>query len=173
LGERDSSGRARPVPVKGSEYSVELDTLIAAISEEPETEAIAGLSVSKSGALLVNEENYTAGKPGIFGGGDVVTGPNTVIESVAAGKNAAVMIDRFLSGKQLKSIPQVKLPTVYVEPVGTEGEGEPAKRAVAPHLEPARRQKNFCEVEQCVSENGALCEARRCLRCDIEFTEPQ
>jgi NADH-quinone oxidoreductase subunit F len=173
LGERDASGRARPVPVPGSEHSVELDTLIAAISEEPESELLAGLTVSKWGSLVVNEETYQAGRPGVFGGGDVVTGPNTVIESVAAGKEAAVMIDRFLSGKQLKSIPQVKLPSVYVEPVAVEDDGAPARRLSPPHLDPARRKKNFCEVELCAAENGALCEARRCLRCDIEFTEPQ
>ncbi len=173
LGERDASGRARPVPIKGSEYKVEVDTLIAAISEDPETEPLSGLSVAKNGALVVNAENYTAGRPGVFGGGDVVTGPNTVIEAIAAGKNAAVMMDRYLSGKQMKVLKRVKLPTVYIEPVAEpEEEGEPAHRVEHALLAARERQKNFREVELCPGAEAAQCEARRCLRCDVEFTQP-
>jgi NADH-quinone oxidoreductase subunit F len=173
LGERDSSGRAKPVAVKGSEHEVALDTLIVAISEEPETEPLAELSVSKWGTLVVNEESLTAGRKGVFGGGDVVTGPNTVIESIAAGKKAAVMVERFLAGKTLKLLDRVKLPSVYIEPVqeGDE-EGEPAGRVRPPHVEAAKRRKNFCEVELSVDADGAVCEARRCLRCDLDFTQP-
>ena len=172
LGERDSSGRARPVPVKGSEHVINLDTLIVAISEEPEVEPLSGLTV-KNGGLVINEESYTAGRPGVFAGGDVVTGPNTVIDSVAAGKNAAVMIDRYLSGRQLKLLKRVKLPTVYIEPAqeGDE-EGEAAGRVHPPHVPVAERRKCFCEVELAVDETNAACEARRCLRCDLEFTQP-
>ena len=173
LGERDSSGRARPVPVKGSEYTVELDTLIAAISEDPESESLAGLSVAKNGALVVSKENFTAGRAGVFGGGDVVTGPNTVIDSVAAGKNAAVMVERYLSGRQMKVLKRVKLPTVYIEPAAEAEEGgEPAHRVEHALLAAQERQKNFCEVELCPDAAAAQCEARRCLRCDVEFTQP-
>ncbi len=173
LGERDSSGRAKPVPIKGSEYVVALDTLVVAISEEPDKGVLTGLSISKSGSLIINDESYSAGKPGVFGGGDVVTGPNTVIDSIADGKNAAVMIDRYLTGKQLKILPKVKLPTVYIEPaVAGDEEGEAAGRVHALHLDPKKRQKSVAEVELCVSESMAMCEARRCLRCDIEFTQP-
>jgi NADH-quinone oxidoreductase subunit F len=173
LGERDASGRARPVPVKGSEYTVELDTLIAAISEDPESEPLSGLSVAKNGALVVNTENFTAGRPGVFGGGDVVTGPNTVIDSIAAGKNAAVMVERYLSGRQMKVLKKVKLPTVYIEPAAeAEEEGEPAQRVEHALLAAQARQKNFCEVELCPDADAAQCEARRCLRCDVEFTQP-
>jgi NADH-quinone oxidoreductase subunit F len=173
LGERDSSGRARPVPVKGSEYAVELDTLIAAISEDPESEPLAGLSVAKNGALVVNNENFTAGRPGVFGGGDVVTGPNTVIDSIAAGKNAAVMVERYLSGRQMKVLKKVKLPTIYIEPAAEAEEGgEPAHRVEHALLAAQKRQKNFCEVELCPDADAAQCEARRCLRCDVEFTQP-
>jgi NADH-quinone oxidoreductase subunit F len=157
--------------VKGSEYAVELDTLIAAISEDPESEPLAGLSVAKNGALVVNNENFTAGRPGVFGGGDVVTGPNTVIDSIAAGKNAAVMVERYLSGRQMKVLKKVKLPTIYIEPAAEEG-GEPAHRVEHALLAAQKRQKNFCEVELCPDADAAQCEARRCLRCDVEFTQP-
>ena len=124
---------------------------------------------------MINPESYTTSEPGIFGGGDVVTGPGTVIEAVAAGKNAAVMIERYLTGKQLKSLPAVSLPSVYVPAYADEGEsleGEATGRAHPAHLGLEARQKSFREVELCLTEASALCEARRCLRCDIEFTQP-
>ena len=172
LGERDSSGRARPVPVAGSEHVVALDTLIVAISEEPDGAALGSLSLSKWGSLVVNPESGSTGHAGVFGGGDVVRGPNTVIDAIADGKKAAAMIDRYLSGKQLKIIPRVKLPGVYVEPL-LAGEGEGATpRVRSPHLPVAGRAHTFAEVELCVPEPAAMCEARRCLRCDLEFTQP-
>jgi NADH-quinone oxidoreductase subunit F len=173
LGDRDKSGRPRPVPIAGSEFIAPIDTLVVAISEKPEIEALADMSISKGGTLVINEESRSAGKQGVFGGGDVVTGPNTVIDSIAAGKAAATMIDRYLTGRQLKVIPRVKLPTVYVEPVSPPDEDQEQTARVEPMLiDVAARKKNFREVEQCVTESHAICEAKRCLRCDIEFTQP-
>jgi len=174
LGERDTSGRRRPVPVPGSEFDVALDTLVVAISEEPEAAGIGGLGLTRWGTLAVNAESYAAERPGVFGGGDVVTGPSTVIGAIAAGKTAAVMIDRFVSGKLLKVIPKVKLPSAYIEPVQLpEEEAEPAGRVAARHLAVNERKGCFTEVELCVAEADALCEARRCLRCDLDFTQPE
>ncbi|MFA6032298.1 MAG: NADH-ubiquinone oxidoreductase-F iron-sulfur binding region domain-containing protein [Myxococcota bacterium] len=173
LSDRDASGRQKPVPVPGSEFTTELDTLIVGISEDPEAGALAGLTVSKGGRLVVNEESCYAGKQGVFGGGDVVTGPSTVVGAIAAGKDAAVMIDRYLTGRQMKKIPKLRLPTVYIEPVHVdEEEGEPSSRVEQAHIGVKEREKNFREVDICVSGNSAMCEARRCLRCDIEFTKP-
>ncbi|BDU73229.1 NADH-ubiquinone oxidoreductase-F iron-sulfur binding region domain-containing protein [Mesoterricola silvestris] len=173
LGDKDETGRARPVPIPGSAFVAELDTLVVAISEEPETGALDGFKVKSWGGLVINPESYITSQKRVFGGGDVVTGPGTVIEAVAAGKNAAVMIDRHLTGRQLKVLPKVALPTVYVPPVDAgEEEGEGPGRAHAPHLPVAERRGNFREVDQCLPEEHALCEARRCLRCDIEFTQP-
>ncbi len=173
LGPRDASGRARPVPVAGSEHVVEADTLIAAISEEPETQPLSELTMSKYGLLVTNAQSYSTGRAGVFAGGDVTTGPGTVINAVAAGKNAAVMIDRFLTGKQLRVIKKVRLPSVYVEPVQSAQDGGTAGRLAAVHLAAGARAKNFKEVDLCVTEKHALCEAGRCLRCDIEFTQPE
>jgi len=173
LGERDASGRQKPVAVAGSEFEVNLDTLVVAISEEPETEGLDGLGRTKWGSVAVNAESYTTDRAGVFAGGDLVTGPNTVIEAVAAGKNAAVMIDRFVKGKLLKLLPAVTLPSVYVPPVQLPDEdGPPAERLAVPHLAVAGRSKNFAEVELCVSEQTAQAEACRCLRCDLDFTQP-
>ena len=173
LGEPDASGRRQPVPVPGSEHDLELDTLIVAISEEPEREGLSGLNVRKGGTLLVNAESYLTSRPGVFAGGDVVTGPSTVVDAIAAGKNAARMISKYVSGQLLKTLPKVKLPTVYVEPVEAAAEGEAApERVHQPELAVEARRYNFAEVELCVSEDQARTEARRCLRCDLHFTRP-
>jgi NADH-quinone oxidoreductase subunit F len=173
LGGKDDSGRARPVPIPGSEFIAELDTLVVAISEQPETEALNGFKLKSWGGIVINPESYITSQSRVFAGGDLVTGPSTVIEAVAAGKNAAVMIDRQLTGRQLKVLPRVALPTDYVPPYGAaEDEPEPAGRAHLPLLPADQRQKNFREVDLCLPEQHALCEARRCLRCDIEFTQP-
>jgi len=172
MGERDESGRAKPVPIECSEYLVGLETLVVAISEEPERECMAGLKLSHWGSLVINPESCITSEPGVFGGGDVVSGPSTAIEAVAAGRNAAAMIDRYLSGKQLKKLNTVTLPTVYVPPVDAGEEGEASGRIHGEHIPVAARLKNFNEVDLAPTENHALCEARRCLRCDIEFTQP-
>jgi NADH-quinone oxidoreductase subunit F len=172
LGERDESGRARPVPIPGSEFTVVLDTLIVAISEEPESEALDGFKHKSWGGLVINPESCLTSQEGVFAGGDVVSGPSTVIEAVAAGKRAAVMIDRHLQGRQLKLLPTVALPMVYVPPFNTgDEEGEDVARARPPHLPVPAREKSFREVELALAEPQALCEARRCLRCDLEFTQ--
>jgi NADH-quinone oxidoreductase subunit F len=175
LGDKDETGRARPIPIPGSEFEAHLDTLVVAISEQPEGELLDGLKCKSWGGLVINPESYLTSQDGVFGGGDVVSGPSTVIEAVAAGKNAAVMMDRYIQGKQLKVLPSVALPRDYVPPFSTgeeEEEGATPSRVHPPTLPVEARIKNFREVDLCLSEEHALCEARRCLRCDIEFTQP-
>ena len=174
LGEVDSSGRQRPVPVKGSEFDVELDTLIIAISEEPETAGLENLAKTRWGTLAAHAESYATDKPGIFAGGDVVFGPSTVIGAIAAGKTAAMMIDRYVKGRLLKVLPKVTLPSVYIPPFQVPDEDDaPVARAHGPELPVEQRRCSFAEVELCLQEPAALGEARRCLRCDLEFTEPE
>ncbi len=170
---KDSSGRPKPVPIQGSEFSVDLDTLIVAISEQPESEVIKDLGCNKWGALSVNEESLLTGKKGVFGGGDVVTGPSTVIEAIAAGKKAALMIARYLEGKSLRIPQEVELPEVFIKPVESDAaEEDTPARAKAPMLPVAKRLNSFEEVELTLSEKDAIREARRCMRCDLEFTQP-
>jgi NADH-quinone oxidoreductase subunit F len=174
LGAKDSSGRGKPVPIKGSEFDVPLDTLIVAISEEPDATGIQEIGKTSWGTITINAESYLTNKPGVFAAGDVVTGPNTVIESIAAGKHAATMIDRYVTGKLMKILPKVKLPTVYVEPVTTtEDEGTEVIRLEVPVLPVIQRKACFLEVELCPNEQQVLVEARRCARCDLDFTQPQ
>jgi len=176
LGPLDDSGRQQPVPIPGSEHVVDLDTLIVAISEQPEGVGLKDLKTTRWGTVTVNPESFTTSRPGVFAGGDVTSGPSTVIKAIAAGKSAAVMLQNFVSGKLLKQLPKVKLPSFYVEPVQVAGEEEEgdvmAARVQQPHLPVAERRGNFAEVELCISEEAAQCEARRCLRCDLDFTRP-
>ncbi|MEI6808539.1 MAG: NADH-ubiquinone oxidoreductase-F iron-sulfur binding region domain-containing protein [bacterium] len=173
LGERDKSGRQRPEPVAGSEFNVELDTLIAAISEEPEVAGLEGLKLTKWNSLSINSESCATSRPGVFAGGDVVTGPATVIGAVAAGKQAALMIDRFTKGKLMKLMPRTVLPMFYIEPLQLADEDDtPTARVHSPELTVEKRRKNFAEVEMCIKPEDAKTEACRCLRCDLEFTQP-
>jgi len=173
LGDVDSSGRRKPVPIPDSEFAINLDTLIVAIGESPDSECLAsmGLELDKSGRLRTNAKTLCTNRKGVFAGGDLVTGPNTVVDAIAAGKKAAEVIDLYLRGKELAGPPRLKLPKVFIEPaaVGDE-EYEEVKRAEPATLPAKSRKKSFAEVELPLSVEQATREARRCLRCDLEFT---
>jgi len=172
LGEPDESGRRRPVPIEGSEFVMDLDTLIVAIGEQPEADLLAGLKdvqIARNGALVVSPETLATGKEGVFAGGDVVTGPNTVLDAMAAGKLAAEMIDKHLKGEPVKREYGLTRPSTYVPPVElTDEEIESAERPATPALAVAERMQSLAEVELNYTEEMAVREARRCLRCDLE-----
>ncbi len=174
LGEVDAGGRRRPVPKPGSEHRVPLDTLIVAIGEQAASigpKTCAGIEMA-GGAVVVDERTLTTKRPGVFAGGDLATGPNTVIAAIAAGWRAAEVIDRYLRGRDLCQAAEPRLPRAYVEPLAAEEEVQfAAPRAKAPTAPAAQRVHNFDEVEATVTVEDASREARRCLRCDLEFTE--
>jgi hypothetical protein len=171
LGEKDASGRRRPEPVPGSETEVELDTFIIAISEQPETEHIKEVKTQKWGGIVIDPETLLTNVKGVFAGGEAVTGPGTVIDAIAAGKKAAKIMHRYLAGKGLVVFEDIVLPETYLEPAdGDEEDSREKGRTKIPHLAVVKRNKNFCEVELCLSASDAMAEARRCLRCDLEFT---
>jgi NADH-quinone oxidoreductase subunit F len=176
LGEMDSSGRRKPIPIPGAEFTIPLDTMIVAIGERPDSDCLApmGLDVGKSGRLHIDTETLCTNRPGVFAGGDLVTGPNTVVDAIAAGKKAAEVIDRYLRGKELRVPSKITLPKFFVEPpkIGDE-ELEDAERVEPATLPVGSRRKNFAEVEMALSVDQATREARRCLRCDLEFTQPR
>ena len=174
LGDRDASGRQKPVPMPGSEFDLEFDTLIIAISEEPETEGLESLAKTRWGTVAANPESLATERAGVFAGGDAVTGPATVIAAVGAGKNAAAMIDRYVRGKALRVLPKAILPSVFVQPVGDllDEDEHPTARVKAPETPVMERVRGFAEVELSINEHAAVCEAKRCLRCDLDFTQP-
>ena len=172
LGDIDASGRRRPIPIEGSEFTVELDTLIPAIGERPDTSYITekdNLKISKWDTIVVNEESLSTDRKGVFAGGDVVTGPKTVVEAIAAGKEAAESIEKYLEGKSLAKEYKICRPSLYIEPVElTEKEIEEAERPKMPRLPVKGRYKNLQEVDLGLTGNMAIKEARRCLRCELE-----
>lgn len=99
LGKLDASGRRRPVPIEGSEFVVEADLIVPSISQSPDISFLSddhGLDISRWDSFVVNNASGATNLPGVFAGGDDVTGPSTVIEAVAAGHRAAKGIADYL-----------------------------------------------------------------------------
>jgi heterodisulfide reductase subunit A-like polyferredoxin len=167
LGEPDASGRRRPIPVPGSEFDMEIDQLIPAIGQRPDLapfEKGTDLSISRSGTLEVDRVTYGTLRPGVFAGGDVQTGPGVAIGAVAAGREAAVSISRYLDGKDMA---EGRAPLSLEKPVLRPIEGEVPKkdRAPMPELAPMERRESFREVELGYDERTGREEAGRCLNC--------
>jgi NADH-quinone oxidoreductase subunit F len=179
LGELDISGRKKPIPVPGSEHIIKLDTLIVAISEDSGKDCMTavqsgGIKTTDSNTIQTDRLTLTTSRPGVFAAGDVMTGPNTVIDAIAAGKKAAVMIDRYVKGEKMVQIMEPNLPEIYVEPIEIDYEKlQDAKRIETPRAPSEWRRRNFSEVEVSLSAEEARSEASRCLRCDLEFTKPK
>ena len=96
FGEPDASGRPRPVPVEGSEFSMGYDSIMAAIGQTPDIPAGLGLKIGKGNTLEADVDTLATDRQGVWAGGDVVIGPATVTEAIAAGRKAAVAINRYL-----------------------------------------------------------------------------
>ncbi|MEJ2188237.1 MAG: NADPH-dependent glutamate synthase [Acidobacteriota bacterium] len=102
LGEPDDSGRRRPVPIEGEQYDIELDTIIMGIGQGANplvTQSTEGLELNRWGNIVADEDTMATSIPGVFAGGDIVTGAATVILAMGAGKQAAEGIDRYLNEK--------------------------------------------------------------------------
>jgi glutamate synthase (NADPH/NADH) small chain len=100
LGEPDDSGRRRPVPIKGSEFIIEVDDVIMALGTNANpllTQATPGLELNKWGYVVADEETCATSIKGVYAGGDIVTGSATVILAMGAGRKAAKAIDSYLS----------------------------------------------------------------------------
>ena len=171
LSEIDQSGRRRPIPVSGSEFVVEVDTLIRAIGEQPDTDFLTdqdNIKTTKWCTIKQDPETMATSREGVFAGGDVGTGPSTVVEAISTGMVAARSIGKFLRGESLKRGYEVTRPSIYIEPIElTEEEIDEAMRSQMPHLSPEERINNFKEVELGLSRKMVIKEARRCLRCDL------
>ena len=99
LGEPDETGRRRPIPVEGSEFIMDFDSVILAIGERPDLSFLPENIKTVNGLIWVNPFTMETSLSGVFAGGDVVTGPASVIEAILAGKEAAESIHRFLREK--------------------------------------------------------------------------
>jgi len=163
--------RKFPVPIEGSDYTIDTDVIICAIGQQIDTgcmNSLEGLEWTRRQTISVHMATMETNMKGVFAAGDAVTGPATVIEAIGGGKRAAQSIDRYLSG-----IPQPLMPPV------------PTRRGRIDHLQVSaankmnlqrpevallnidRRRTTFQQVELGYSEKRVREEARRCLRCDI------
>ncbi len=166
LGQPDESGRRRPVPVEGSQYTLEVDGVLAAIGQRPEVSCLdegCGVKVARASRLVADPVTLQTGEPWVFAGGDVVTGPATVVEAIRAGKTAAESIRRFLVGEDLLAGRDLQAAVARGETAGVarEPRRRPAQR------DPKERSLGFAEVVQCLSQEEAQAEAARCLACGI------
>lgn len=170
LCELDASGRCRPEPVAGSEHNVAVDTVVAAIGlstdltlfeDGPDAQRP---DLTSWGTIDVDPVSYETSLPGIFAGGDVVTGAATVVGAIEAGKEVAVSIDRYLHRKDLK-VGRGKtgilsdFPPVIVPMKG--------RRMEMPKLAGEERKRTHVEVHQGFTEEQAVQEARCCLHCGV------
>jgi len=173
LGEADESGRRRPIPIEGSEISVEADMVIPAVGQAPDLSflpADSELERARWGALEVDRNTLATNIPGIFAGGDFVTGPTTIIEAISAGRRGAIAIDKYLRGDTSRveffdEREEIEEGVIEKELKGVAEEKPRVEMAVA---HPKERIKDFREIELGFTEERAREEAKRCLRCDLE-----
>jgi len=173
LGEIDPGGRRRPIPITGSEFFAEADTVITAVGQAPDLSFLppdSALERTRLETLVVNSNSLATNVSGVFAGGDFVTGPGMVIDAIAAGRRAAISIDKYFKGDtsrveiyDLKTGVVGELPPQEIEEVW-----EVQPRIPVPTLPITERKGSFAEIELSFSEGRARQEAKRCLRCDLE-----
>jgi NADPH-dependent glutamate synthase beta subunit-like oxidoreductase len=166
LGDVDQSGRRRPVPITGSDYAGEYDLIIKAIGQESVVPDKFGLAVDKGGRIKVDPETLVTSREGVYAGGDVVSGPASVIEAIAVGRQAAVSIDKYLGGQG--NIEEALAPPEEATPFDLEqAEGEKYRPALN-MLPIDQRLKSYAQVVLGFDIGKAKKETERCLRCDLE-----
>ncbi|MFX0055178.1 MAG: FAD-dependent oxidoreductase [Candidatus Hermodarchaeota archaeon] len=167
LGAPDASGRRRPIPIPDSEFDLKVDDIIIAIGQLVDPKGpLKGLELSKWGTVVVDELTYQTSKKGVFAGGDVVTGPATVVEAIGAGKEAAISIDRFLTGEDL-ALGRGEEPSPVPEDLIIKDGIQVYPRNAMPVLSVGKRKNSFAEVELGFEEKRALAEAERCMSCAV------
>jgi len=172
LGEPDASGRPRPIPIKGSEFLIPVDTVIAALGQAPETDFVKelGVSLSRRGTIEIDNETGATNIEGVFAGGDVVTGPAFVIDAIAAGKKAARSINQYLNGQPIEGEEPGKEPEKFSqEEIKDRKRRFPSRNKVDMREESVKaRVQDFREVALGYSLEEAIEESSRCLAGQIE-----
>ncbi len=167
LGDPEKDGRRRPIPVEGTEFDIDIDLLIPAVSQSPDISFLPeeiGLEISKWDRLSVNPDTFETNVHGIFAGGDFVTGPRDVIRVIADGRKAALSIHNYLSQEVFRKRPAyfTQIPEVQID---SNLEKIPRQRM---DTLPAQERKAIDrEVELGFSKEAAVKEAVRCLQCHI------
>ena len=177
----DDSGRRRPEPVRGSEYTLPVDTVIPALGQEADLSFLEPDIRSAGGLILTDEAAVTpplrgaTSRPRVFAGGDAATGAGTVAHAIGSGKRAALAMDRYLRGESLEGFPaldeHLNVAARDVDPTLVQFEGinlayfQEEARTPQPQRPAAERVRDFDEVNLPFSEDDALREAKRCFSC--------
>ena len=168
LGEPDASGRRRPVPIKGSEFILKLDRLVMAIGQKSDVSKDFGVELSDRGRVITDKDTLETSMKGVYAGGDLVSGPASVIEAVQMGRIAARSIDKFLGGSG-----EIEIDLVEKEDVSSylgREEGFADRKRVAIQKKKVKdRFPGFCQVEYCMTKDEAIRESERCLRCQLRL----
>ena len=165
LGEPDASGRRRPEPIPGSEFTLPVDMVIAAIGQAPDASFMtekSGIEFTKWGTVIVDPESFTTSKEGVFAGGDFITGPRNAIEVIGDGRKAARAIDKYLSGGKER---RFEYTLMEKDPVRKVSGYEAISRQEQDSVEMGERWEIEKEVELGFSKENAAKEADRCLLC--------
>ena len=164
LGDFDKTGRRKSVPVEGSNFFIEVDTVIPAVSQYSDLPFIkkSEIGVTPWGTFIIDNDTMMTTMEGIFAGGDVARGPDTVIQAIADGKQAAISIDKYLGGKgKLNKGNPIDIPDQF-----SDDEVVALGRFPIEELDPQVRRNSFDEVVLGYHKLKAMAEAMRCLRCD-------
>jgi formate dehydrogenase beta subunit len=174
--EFDKEGSLHVEPVTGSEHILPADTVIFATGQLPDLGLIAGvdgINTSRQRTIEVDINTLATGRAGVFAAGDAVTGTASIVEAVAAGRQAASSIDRYLggSGEIDEGLVGTEAPSHYL---GREEGFAGRLRVPVPCLPAEKRLGSFTEVELGFGEPEAIQEAERCLGCDLRliFNKP-
>ena len=174
LGEPDESGRRRPVPTDMAPFVLVADSIIYAVGQKPDFDPFKGdgeIQLNKYGYMDVDERTLMTTKPGVFVGGDAVSGGGTIIEAINAGKVAAKYIDKYLRGEPVVEDVEDKTRRLAVY-LGAQKSWEKlaenvdyGARVPMPMVEPEIRRTNFEPTELGYTLEQVAAEADRCLRC--------
>ncbi len=175
LGEPDYSGRRRPVPVEGSEFEIEADTLIPAIGQKAALGFMApadNIEVTRRETIKVDPQTMMTTRPGVFAAGDAVSGPLTVVHGLAGGKRAARMIHQYVTtGTCVQSESQwmedliANIEKDYGVLVTARTPGRVGGKRPERKLDVRERITSFLEVDSGFTQRSSFIEASRCLRC--------
>ncbi|MGQ9687179.1 MAG: NAD(P)-binding protein [Desulfobaccales bacterium] len=170
LGPPDDSGRRRPIPIKGSEFQLDVDMILPAVGQSADLSCLEDTKIvaTRYGTLEVDPITYQTSRPGVFAAGDVHTGPWVAIGAVAGGLEAAESIDRYLQGQDLKAgrdLGEEAQAMAKWADIPLDEEKKP--REAIPALPPEICCTCFEEVAKGYSLEQAQAEADRCLNCGI------
>ena len=174
LGEPDSSGRRRPVKIEGSDYILKTDWIISAIGQEPDLDGVDDdkqIKLTRWKTIEAQKGTFETDHPGIFSGGDVVTGPADAIDAIAAGRMAARAIDKYVQTGIAEPLVDrfeskrdnfIKITREELPPI------EESERHHMPEMSPLQRITTFDEVELGYDEKMAKEESMRCAECGCD-----